>query len=37
VVPLLHEFNQLPRAGDTVYGFAVGLYPTDQPTLPEPE
>jgi DNA-binding transcriptional ArsR family regulator len=36
VVPLLHEFNQLPRAGDTVYGFAVGLYPTDQPTLPEP-
>jgi len=37
VVPLLHEFNQLPRSGDTVYGFAVGLYPTEQPTLPEPE
>ncbi len=36
VVPLLHEFNQLPRAGDTVYGFAVGLYPTDHPSLPEP-
>jgi DNA-binding transcriptional ArsR family regulator len=36
VVPLLHEFNQLPRAGDTVYGFAVGLYPTDHPALPEP-
>jgi DNA-binding transcriptional ArsR family regulator len=35
VVPLLHEFNQLPRSGDTVYGFAVGLYPTDQPTLPD--
>jgi DNA-binding transcriptional ArsR family regulator len=37
VVPLLHEFNQLPRAGDTVYGFAVGLYPTDHPALPEPD
>jgi DNA-binding transcriptional ArsR family regulator len=37
VVPLLHEFNQLPRAGDTMYGFAVGLYPTDHPTLPDPE
>ncbi len=36
VVPLLHEFNQLPRSGDTVYGFAVGLYPTDHPSLPDP-
>jgi DNA-binding transcriptional ArsR family regulator len=35
VVPLLQEFAQLPRSGDTVYGFAVGLYPTDHPTLPE--
>jgi DNA-binding transcriptional ArsR family regulator len=35
VVALLHEFAQLPRAGDTVYGFAVGLYPTQHPTLPE--
>ena len=35
VVPLLQEFAQLPRAGDTVFGFAVGLYPTDHPTLPE--
>jgi|SRR5215213_829920 len=34
VVALLHEFAELPRAGDTVYGFAVGLYPTDHPTLP---
>ena len=24
-----------PRSGDTVYGFAAGLYPTDHPTLPE--
>jgi DNA-binding transcriptional ArsR family regulator len=35
VVPLLHEFAELPRSGDTVYGLAVGLYPTDHPTLPE--
>jgi DNA-binding transcriptional ArsR family regulator len=31
---LLRDFAQLPRAGDTVYGFAAGLYPTDFPTLP---
>jgi DNA-binding transcriptional ArsR family regulator len=29
------EFAQLPRSGDTVYGFAAGLYPTDFPTLPD--
>ena len=27
----------MPRAGDTVYGFAAGLYPTEYPTLPDPE
>jgi DNA-binding transcriptional ArsR family regulator len=32
---LLREFAQLPRSGDTVYGFAAGLYPTDFPSLPE--
>jgi DNA-binding transcriptional ArsR family regulator len=32
---LTNEFAQLPRAGDTVYGFVAGLYPTDFPTLPE--
>ena len=32
---LTREFAQLPRAGDTVYGFAAGLYPTDYPTLPD--
>lgn len=32
---LLREFAQLPRSGDTVYGFAAGLYPTDYPTLPD--
>jgi hypothetical protein len=23
----IHEFDRLPRSGETVYGFAVGLYP----------
>ena len=31
---LVAEFDQLPRSGEAVYGFAVGVYPTDQPTLP---
>jgi DNA-binding transcriptional ArsR family regulator len=31
---LTEEFDRLPRSGDTVYGFAVGIYPTDYPTLP---
>lgn len=33
---LVAEFDRLPRAGTTMYGFAVGVYPTDQPTLPDP-
>jgi DNA-binding transcriptional ArsR family regulator len=32
---LVAEFDRLPRAGETVYGFAVGVYPTDHPTLPD--
>src|SRR5438094_71931 len=32
---LTSEFAQVPRTGDTVYGFAAGLYPTDYPTLPD--
>jgi DNA-binding transcriptional ArsR family regulator len=32
---LVTEFDRLPRSGDTMYGFAVGVYPTDQPTLPD--
>ena len=32
---LVAEFDKLPRSGETVYGFAVGIYPTDHPTLPE--
>jgi DNA-binding transcriptional ArsR family regulator len=34
---LVAEFDRLPRSGDTMYGFAVGVYPTDQPTLPSEE
>jgi len=35
---LIHDFDQLPRAGDTTYGFTVGLYPIlDYPTLPPPQ
>jgi DNA-binding transcriptional ArsR family regulator len=32
---VIREFSQLPREGDTVYGFVAGLYPTDHPALPE--
>ena len=32
---VVREFSQLPRSGETVYGFAAGLYPTDYPTLPD--
>jgi DNA-binding transcriptional ArsR family regulator len=31
---LVTEFDHLPRSGDTVYGFAVGVYPTDHSRLP---
>lgn len=34
---VIREFGQLPREGDTVYGLVAGLYPTDHPTLPEPD
>jgi DNA-binding transcriptional ArsR family regulator len=34
---LVAEFDRLPRSGDTMYGFAIGVYPTDQPTLPSGE
>jgi DNA-binding transcriptional ArsR family regulator len=32
---LVAEFDGLPRSGATMYGFALGVYPTDQPTLPD--
>jgi DNA-binding transcriptional ArsR family regulator len=34
VFQLTNDFAQLPRSGDTVYGFVAGLYPTEYPTLP---
>ncbi|MGI5489146.1 ArsR/SmtB family transcription factor [Microtetraspora malaysiensis] len=35
---LVQEFDQVPRSGETTYGFAVGLYPmADYPTLPAEE
>jgi DNA-binding transcriptional ArsR family regulator len=35
VQELTRQFAQIPRAGDQVYGFVAGLYPTDAPTLPD--
>ncbi|MEO6512718.1 MAG: winged helix-turn-helix domain-containing protein [Nocardioides sp.] len=35
VQAVARRFAQIPRAGDQVYGFVAGLYPTDAPTLPE--
>ena len=37
VQELARRFAQIPRAGDQVYGFVAGLYPTDAPTLPDVE
>jgi hypothetical protein len=37
MVELVAEFDRLPRSGDTMYGFAIGVYPTDEPTLPSAE
>jgi DNA-binding transcriptional ArsR family regulator len=32
---VIHDFDRLPRSGDTAYGLAVGLYPMlGYPTLP---
>jgi DNA-binding transcriptional ArsR family regulator len=31
---LVAEFDRLPRTGETMYGFVVGVYPTEYPTLP---
>jgi hypothetical protein len=37
VQDVARQFAQIPRAGDQVYGFVAGLYPTDAPTLPDPD
>ena len=37
VEQLIHDFDRLPRSGETVYGFTVGAYPMPEyPTLPPP-
>ena len=36
VQEVARRFAQIPRAGDQIYGFVAGLYPTDVPTLPSP-
>lgn len=35
VFDLVREFSAIEREGDTVYGFAAGLFPTDYPSLPD--
>jgi DNA-binding transcriptional ArsR family regulator len=37
VQALAEEFAAMPRSGTTVYGFVVGVYPTDRPSLKEDE
>ncbi|MFC7534625.1 ArsR/SmtB family transcription factor [Actinoplanes sp. GCM10030250] len=34
MVELVDEFDRMPRSGETMYGFAIGIYPTDHPALP---
>jgi DNA-binding transcriptional ArsR family regulator len=34
---LVDTFDRLPRSGEAIYGFAIGIYPTDHPTLPTAE
>lgn len=35
ILELAQEFIDLPRSGDTVYGFLAGVYPTDHPAFPD--
>jgi DNA-binding transcriptional ArsR family regulator len=37
ILALVQEFSRLPRSGDAVFGIAAALYPTEAPTLPDPE
>jgi hypothetical protein len=34
---LVEQFDRMPRSGETMYGFAIGIYPTDHPALPTPD
>jgi len=35
VMALAQEFLELPRKGDTVFGFLAGVFPTDHPAFPD--
>lgn len=37
VFALTREFSATPRGGDTTYAFVAGLYPSNYPSLPEPD
>jgi DNA-binding transcriptional ArsR family regulator len=37
ILAIVQEFSRLPRSGETVFGIAAALYPTEAPTLPDPE
>jgi DNA-binding transcriptional ArsR family regulator len=37
VQEVARRFAQIPRAGDQIYGFVAGLYPTEVPALPDAE
>ena len=37
IAELVDEFDRMPRSGEAMYGFAIGIYPTDHPTLPTAE
>ena len=34
---LVDEFDRMPRSGETMYGFAIGIYPAVHPALPATE
>jgi len=34
---VVDEFDRVPRSGQTTYGFAIGIYPTEHPILPPVE
>jgi DNA-binding transcriptional ArsR family regulator len=37
ILAIVQEFSRLPRSGSTVFGLAAAFYPSDYPTLPDPE
>lgn len=37
ILELSEEFLDLPRSGDTVFGFLAGVFPTDHPVLSDEE